>query len=258
MAEKKPMTAREEAIDLVKTVAVAVAIALVLRIIIFQPFNIPSGSMKPNLLVGDFLFVSKPSYGYSRASLIYPFTRMNINGRLLGSAPERGDVVVFKNRRDANKDYIKRVIGLPGDSISVIDGRLHINGVAIKKEFVENVTGLCGGRFGGASPEPAPLYKETLPEGVTYTVIECSGDRGSLDNVGPYQVPADHYFMMGDNRDQSQDSRVYAQVGYIHKDDIVGRAERLFFSVDGSDAALWQVWKWPFSVRYGRIFDPVE
>ncbi|MEM9899453.1 MAG: signal peptidase I, partial [Pseudomonadota bacterium] len=131
------MTLVEEAVDLAKTVAWAVAIALVLRIVIFQPFNIPSGSMKPNLLVGDFLFVSKPSYGYSRASLVWPLTRLNLDGRILATEPERGDVLVFKNRKDGNKDYIKRLVGMPGDQIQMRGGRLHINGLPVQKEFVE-------------------------------------------------------------------------------------------------------------------------
>ena len=245
-----PMTASEEAWDLAKTVFYAVAIALVLRIIFFQPFNIPSGSMKPELQVGDFLFVSKPTYGYSRASLVYPFTRMNIHGRILvGHMPERGEIVVFKNRKEGNKDYIKRIIGMPGDEIRMIGGRLHINGEPVEKEFAGMVAVSCG---------EAPSYRETLPNGVSYIVNECYGDRGQLDNVGPYKVPAGHYFMMGDNRDESQDSRVEYAVGYVPFEDFVGRAERIFFSVDGGEAHIWEIWKWPFAIRYGRIFDPVR
>ena len=250
MPEKVQMTASEEAWDLAKTVFFAVAIALVLRIIIFQPFNIPSGSMKPNLLVGDFLIVSKPTFGYSRASLVYPLTRLPMEGRIFSGKPDRGDIVVFKNRKDGNKDYIKRVIGLPGDQINVVAGRVYINGEVVPKKFLGN-NGDCDGN-------PGPLFEEILDNGVSYVVQECSGEQGGLDNVGPFQVPADHFFMMGDNRDRSQDSRAYAQVGYIHVDDIVGRAERLFFSVDGAKTAFWQVWNWPFSIRYGRILDKVE
>lgn len=253
LPEKKHMTAAEEAWDIAKTVFYAVSIALVLRIVIFQPFNIPSGSMKPNLLVGDFLIVSKPTFGYSRASLVYPLTRLPIEGRIFSGAPHRGDIVVFKNRKDGNKDYIKRVIGLPGDEIRMIGGHLYINGQAVKKDFVGMIDTQCDER-----PAQAPTYRETLDNGVSYIVQECHGDNGHYDNVGPYQVPAGHYFMMGDNRDQSQDSRVTYQVGYVAMDDIVGRAERLFFSVDGSKAHFWEIWKWPFAVRYGRILDPVE
>ena len=253
MPDNYKMTPAEEAWDLAKTVLIAVAIALVLRIIIFQPFNIPSGSMKPTLLVGDFLVVSKPTYGYSRASLVYPMTRLPIEGRIFSGQPKRGEILVFKNRKDDNKDYIKRVIGLPGDEIRMIGGHLHINGKPVKKEFVKMEDVLCD-----EYPAQAPSYRETLDNGVSYIVRECHGDNGRLDNVGPYQVPDGHYFMMGDNRDQSQDSRVYTQVGYVPIDDVVGRAERLFFSVNGEEAKLWQIWKWPFAIRYGRILDPVE
>jgi signal peptidase I len=253
LKEKRKMTAAEEAWDLAKTVFFAVAIALVLRIIIFQPFNIPSGSMKPNLLVGDFLFVSKPAYGYSRASLIWPLTRLPIEGRLFPNEPKRGDVVVFKNRKDHNKDYIKRVIGLPGDKIQMIDGRLHINDVAVNKEYVGLLTATCDGHAA-----EVPIYTETLDNGVTYIVEECDGDDGDYDDAGPYYVPAGRFFMMGDNRDQSLDSRVESHVGYVPLDDIVGKAERLFFSVDGQKARLWEIWNWPFAIRYGRILDPVK
>lgn len=253
LKEKRKLTPAEEAFDLFKTVVYAVAIALVLRIIIFQPFNIPSGSMKPNLLVGDFLFVSKPAYGYSRASLVWPLTRLPIEGRLFGSEPERGDVVVFKNRKDGNKDYIKRVVGLPGDQIQMIKGRLHINGVAVDKEpiGVRAVT-----RFGQTIEIPA--YRETLPNGVSYIVEESRGDKADKDDTESYFVPEGYYFMMGDNRDESQDSRWLEDVGYVPLDDIVGKAERLFFSVDGQKAHFWEVWKWPFAIRYGRILDQVE
>lgn len=256
VAQAKPqMTAAEEVWDLAKTVFYAVAIALVLRIVIFQPFNIPSGSMKPTLEVGDFLFVSKPTYGYSRASLVYPFTRMNMHGRILSSrGPARGEVVVFKDRKDGNKDYIKRVIGLPGDEIRMIGGHLNINGEPVKKQFI----GMFDTDCDHFKHTQAPRYRETLPNGVAYVVQECHGDEGNLDLVGPYRVPEGHYFMMGDNRDQSQDSRVEAQVGYVALDDIVGRAERIFFSVDGDRAAFWQVWNWPFAIRYARIFEPVK
>ncbi|WP_428408780.1 signal peptidase I [Hyphococcus sp.] len=252
--QKQQMTAAEEAWDLAKTVFFAVAIALVLRIVIFQPFNIPSGSMKPNLLVGDFLVVSKPTFGYSRASLVYPLTRMPMHGRVLSFAkPQRGDIVVFKNRKDGNKDYIKRVIGLPGDTVQMLGGRLHINGKPVEKELINaNVPDVCGPGYG------APAYRETLDNGVSYVVQECAGDEGHLDNTSAYHVPAGHYFMMGDNRDQSQDSRVISQVGYIPEDAVVGKAERLFFSVDGEKTQFWTVWNWPFAIRYGRIFDPVR
>ena len=253
-APQAPMTAAEEAWDLAKTVFFAVAIALVLRIVIFQPFNIPSGSMKPTLLVGDFLVVSKPTFGYSTASLVYPLTRMPVEGRILQFAePKRGDILVFKNHKDGNKDYIKRLIGMPGDTVQMLGGRVHINGAPVEKELIDaNTPDQCGDGRG------APSYRETLDNGVSYIVIECYGDDGPLDNTSAYQVPAGYYFMMGDNRDQSQDSRVISQVGYVPADAIVGKAERLFFSVDGAKTQLWTLWKWPFAIRYGRIFDPVR
>ncbi|MEO1135523.1 MAG: signal peptidase I [Pseudomonadota bacterium] len=252
-SESPKMTAAEEAWDLAKTVFFAVAIALVLRIVIFQPFNIPSGSMKPNLLIGDFLVVSKPTFGYSKASLIYPLTRMPVEGRILSlSEPARGDIVVFKNSKDGNKDYIKRVIGMPGDTVQMLGGRLHINGQAVQKEFIEIRSGVCQMGRNGA------IYRETLENGVSYIVQECHGDEGELDTTGIYPIPAGHYFMMGDNRDESQDSRRVSQVGYIPRDAIVGRAERLFFSVDGQKTKLWTPWSWPFAIRYGRVLDPVE
>jgi len=214
-----PMTAAEEAWDLVKTVFFAVAIALVLRIVIFQPFNIPSGSMKPTLLVGDFLVVSKPTFGYSKASLVYPLTRLPVEGRILAFAePQRGDIIVFKNRKDGNKDYIKRLIGLPGDKIQMLGGHLYINDQPVKKDLIfAESPDACGAGFG------APQYRETLDNGVSYLVQECNDDEGPLDNIGPYLVPADHYFMMGDNRDQSQDSRILSYVGFIGFDSLVGK-----------------------------------
>ena len=168
------MTPAEEAWDLAKTVFFAVAIALVLRIVIFQPFNIPSGSMKPNLLVGDFLVVSKPTFGYSKASLVYPLTRLPVEGRILqGASPERGDVIVFKNRKDGNKDYIKRVIGLPGDRVTLADGRVWVNGHLLNEPYVAAV------------------------------------DTSSYLSV---EVEDEHYFVLGDNRPRSSDSREFGQV----------------------------------------------
>jgi signal peptidase I len=251
---ERPMTATEEAVDLAKTIVYAVAIALVLRVLLFQPFNIPSGSMKPTLQVGDFLFVSKPTYGYSRASLVYPLTRIDVKGRIFAHGPARGDIVVFKVPRDGNKDYIKRVVGLPGDEISVLGGVVHINGAPIKKESLGVQLAECD----QGPPRPVAAWRETMPEGASYTVYECEGDDGAYDNVGPYRVPLGHYFMMGDNRDRSQDSRVGGVVGYVPLDDIVGRAERIFFSVDGQEARIWEIWKWPFAVRYGRLLDSVR
>lgn len=196
----------------------AALLALLVRMFLLQPFNVPSGAMSPTLQVGDFFAVNKRSFGYSRASLVYPLTRMSVNGRIFGDAPERGDVVVFKNQKDGNKDYVKRVIGLPGDTVQMIRGHLHINGQPVEKELVEIGKAVCGAGTDG------PIYRETLDSGASYIVQECAGDQGPLDNIGPYQVPPGHYFMMGDNRDQSQDSRVVSAVGYISHDNLVGKA----------------------------------
>lgn len=251
--QRVAMTPAEEAWDISKTIFLAVAITLVFRMIAWQPFNIPSGSMRPTLLVGDFLVVSKFEYGYSKASLVYPFSRLPLKGRLFAEEPSVGDVVVFKNARDGNKDYIKRVIGKAGDEIRMIGGVLHINGKRVPRELISDQTVRCG-TF--ASPQ-AKTYRETLPNGVSYIIQECGGNNYRLDNVGPYQVPAGHYFMMGDNRDNSQDSRT-PQVSMVPADQIVGRAKRLVFSVNGEEAKLWQVWNWPRAIRGSRIFDPVE
>ena len=247
------MTATEEAWDILKTILLAVAITLLFRMVAWQPFNIPSGSMRPNLLVGDFLVVSKFEYGYSKASLIYPLTRLPVHGRLFGSGPERGDVVVFKNTKDHNRDYIKRVIGLPGDQIQTIGGVLYLNGEQVPREIVSDAPVWCT----GPGYEEARSYIETLPNGVSYKIQECHGNSYHNDNVGPYTVPAGHYFMMGDNRDNSQDSRT-PMVGFVPEDQIVGKAQRLVFSVDGYDTNILQVWKWPTHIRWSRIFDPVQ
>ncbi|MEO1135520.1 MAG: signal peptidase I [Pseudomonadota bacterium] len=203
-------------------------LALPLRIFAYQPFEIPAGSMKPTLQIGDFIVAKKWSYGYSRASLVYPLTRMPMEGRILTfSEPKRGDIIVFKNSKDGNKDYIKRVIGMPGDTVQMLGGRVHINGQTVQKDLLDAAApNVCGRGFSGAT------YRETLENGVSYVVQECAGDDGHLDNTAAYQVPAGHYFMMGDNRDQSQDSRVISQVGYIPRDAIVGRVAINSKSID--------------------------
>ncbi|MEM1379685.1 MAG: signal peptidase I [Pseudomonadota bacterium] len=242
----------DEAWDVSKTVVIAVGITLFVRFFFIQPFNIPSASMEPTLMTGDFILVDKIDYGYSRASLIFPLTRMPVGGRVFSDAPDRGEVAVFKNSRDKNKDYIKRIIGLPGDRVQVIDGVLHVNDVAVERELVENPVFTCT----RVSPF-ARQYYETLPDGPTYLVQECDGDRGASDNTGLRVVPEGFYFAMGDNRDRSADSRSL-KVNFVPHDQLVGRARRVAFSVDGKRARLWEVWKWPFAIRYGRIGDKVE
>ena len=245
MAEKKPNSFW----DTLKTIFYAILLAVVVRTVAFEPFNIPSGSMIPTLLIGDYLFVSKYSYGYSRHSL--PYSLPLIPGRILFSEPERGDVAVFKLPSDGKTDYIKRIVGMPGDTIQVIGGVLHINGKAVKRRKVgEFVTSDWQGKLVRGA-----RYMETLPGGRTHPIQEIS-DQGGLDNTDVYRVPAGHYFAMGDNRDDSQDSRVLSAVGFIPKENLVGRAEVLFFSTDPK-ASLWKVWNWPWAMRFKRFFKEI-
>ena len=199
---------KESIKDIVKVVIQALVLAFFVRVFLFQPFNIPSGSMIPTLLVGDYLFVSKYAYGYSRYS--FPFGPNLFSGRVWAAEPKRGDVVVFKLPRDNETDYIKRVIGLPGDEIQMIHGVLHINGEAIKKEKIEDVT------LDDPSGHTRTVarYRETLPNGVTYPVLDLIQE-GIGDNTEVYKVPENHFFMMGDNRDNSTDSRFLSEVGYV-------------------------------------------
>ena len=231
--------------ETVRTIFWAVLIALVIRTFAFEPFSIPSGSMVPSLLTGDYLFVSKYAYGYSRFSL--PFGPPLFDGRIMADQPERGDVAVFKLPSDDSTDYIKRVVGLPGDRIQVKNGVLQINGQAVQREKIREV------QVGGAS---VTIYRETLPNGVSHLIRE-RGDDFPYDNTPVYVVPRGHYFMMGDNRDSSQDSRALDRVGYVPFENLVGQAEFLFFSHDGS-ASMWAFWEWPMAIRYDRLFHGIQ
>ncbi len=231
-----------------KTLVYAVVIALVVRTLLFEPFNIPSGSMKPTLLVGDYLFVSKFAYGYSRYSV--PLGLPLFSGRIFERLPERGDVVVFKLPSDNKTDYIKRVVGLPGDRIQVLDGVLQINGSPVHLERVGDFDEDFDGRT-----VAVPMLQETLPEGRRHLILDLTPN-GSLDNTGVFVVPPEHVFAMGDNRDNSLDSRV-ENVGYIPVENLIGRAEILFFSVN-SHASFWQPWTWPWGIRYSRLFNVIH
>jgi len=237
-------------LDTIKTIVYAVLIALVVRTVAYEPFNIPSGSMVPTLLVGDYLFVSKFSYGYSRYSL--PFGLPLFSGRIFFHSPKRGDVVVFKLPTDNSTDYIKRVIGLPGDHIQMRNGILFLNGQPVPRRRIEDYLY----QEGNGAVIPLAQYIETLPNGVQHRIIEMS-DNGPLDNTQEYVVPPGDYFMMGDNRDNSQDSRVLSAVGYVPAENLIGKAQFIFFSTNGS-ARLWEIWRWPFAIRYGRLFQGVQ
>ena len=236
--------------ETVRVVFQALIIALVIRTFLFQPFNIPSGSMKATLLVGDYLFVSKYTYGYSHFSLpLVAAAVLRPHSRRL--APQRGDVVVFRLPKDTSTDYIKRVIGLPGDKIQVTDGVVYINGTPIKRERAPTSSRPRKAR----ASAPVKRWKETLPNGVSFYTLDLV-DNGFADNTQVYTVPPGHYFMMGDNRDNSTDSR-FSQVGLVPFENIVGKAQIIFFSVYEGERA-WEFWRWPVSVRWNRLFTIVR
>ena len=225
--------------ETVKVIVQALILALVIRTFLFQPFSIPSGSMMPTLLVGDYLFVSKWSYGYSRYSM--PLSPDRFEGRILGSEPDRGDVAVFRKPREEETDYIKRIVGLPGDRLQMRDGALFINGQAVPREAVDDFVADDGTRV--------PQYRETLPNGVAYMTLDLSPNSAG-DNTREFVVPTGHYFMMGDNRDNSLDSRF--DVGYVPFENLVGKAQMIFFSIQGDVSPL-EIWQWPTELRPSRI-----
>ncbi len=249
--------------ETVKVIVQALLIAFFVRTFLYQPFNIPSESMYPTLKVGDYLFVSKLSYGYGKYSFDFSFggfgqtwiscCPVDFPGRVvLPDAPQRGDVAVFKLPTNTEIDYIKRVIGLPGDRIQMKVGVLHINGAAIPKVPVEDyidreVEGVGDGRG-------VKQFEETLPNGVKYKVLDTDDNTGEDDNTEVYIVPEGHYFMMGDNRDNSQDSRYQNVVGYVPIENYVGRADIIFFSISRG-TTLWEVWKWPLEIRWSRFLN---
>jgi signal peptidase I len=255
--------------DVVITALWAVGLALLIRTFAFEPFRIPSSSMLPGLWVGDYLFVSKYSYGYSRYSFPFgasnsPWNPFRFEGRFLAGEPERGDVAVFRQPNKPEIDYIKRVIGLPGDRIEVRNRILHVNGVAYprrpltaaeRERYVKRVTGEPGHSTGGDTPEG---FVETSPNGRSYVIWQLPSRADSISNNTPeFVVPPSHYFMMGDNRDDSTDSRVLGVVGYVPAENLIGRAEFLFFSTD-HQAELWEIHRWPKSIRFDRFFNLIQ
>lgn len=233
--------------EFAKTIAIAVGIAIVFRSLLFEPFSIPSGSMIPTLRVGDYLFVSKYSYGYSRYS--FPFGILPFSGRVLAGEPERGDVIVFRKPGEESIDYIKRLVGLPGDEISVVEGILHINGTAVDRRVDSTAS-----HNNGLYSRSATVYNETFPDGHSHLIQELS-DNDRLDNISPRKVPPGHYFFMGDNRDNSRDSRV--EIGFVPAENLIGRAEFLFFSHNGT-ARIYEIWRWPFAIRFSRIGQGIQ
>ena len=232
----------------IKVIIQALILAMVIRTVLFQPFTIPSGSMMPTLLVGDYIFVNKFAYGYSKYSL--PFSPDLFSGRLFGADPKRGDIVVFRFPPNPEVDYIKRCIGLPGDHIQVTDGVLYVNGKPVPK--------VADGSFtSDYKLDPGadvPVFRETLDNGKTYDTLDQSPvSRG--DNTREFIVPEGHYFMMGDNRDNSLDSRF--DVGFVPAENLVGRASVIFFSL-GNDTSFREIWKWPTNMRWDRLFKVVE
>ncbi len=264
--EARPKQAEGGLWETIKVIIQALLIALVVRTLLFQPFNIPSGSLIPTLLIGDYLFVSKYAYGYSRHSI--PFSPPVFSGRIWAAEPQRGDIAVFKLPKDGSTDYIKRVIGLPGDRIQIVQGILQINGVPVKRE----VAGSFRTTDAWGRETTVPLYREILPDGRTHMIIEREGDNGYWDNTQVYQVPPGHYFMMGDNRDNSADSRDLASVGYVPFENFVGRAEIIFLSIEGrrvvtgangqqyieEEPAAWRFWEWPWTMRWHRLFSRIN
>ena len=236
-------------IENLKTLFYALIIAIFIRSILIQPFYIPSSSMEPNLLVGDRLFVTKYSYGYSKHS--FPFSPPLFDERIFSKNPKRGDVVVFKTPMDNRTDYIKRLIGLPGDKIQFINGDLFLNDNQILKSLKsKNKTLYCGN-----SKFQAQLFEEKFPNGKTY--IASYRIDYSFQNSDIYLVPDDHFFFLGDNRDCSKDSRFLSEVGYVHRKNLVGKAQLLFFSSNPRIGSIVKVWEWNKILRIKRFFKKI-
>jgi signal peptidase I len=237
-------------IENVKTLFYALIIAVFIRSLFIQPFYIPSSSMEPNLLVGDRLFVTKYTYGYSKHS--FPFSPPIFSGRIFFKEPKRGDVIVFKTPSDNRTDYIKRLIGLPGDQIQFIDTNLYVN----KSEILKSRISKNDKIFCGNETIDVETFEEILPNGKKY--ISVYSKDYSFKNSDPFEVPEDHYFFLGDNRDCSKDSRFLTSVGYVHKDNLVGKAQFIFFSSDKSIGSIFSFWKWKETIRFNRFFKKIK
>ena len=237
-------------IENIKTLFYALIIAILIRSLFIQPFYIPSSSMEPNLLVGDRLFVTKYSYGYSKHS--FPFSPPIINGRLFSSDPSRGDVIVFKTPSDNRTDYIKRLIGLPGDQIQFIESNLYINNnEVLKSRISKNDKIYCGKKN-----IKVFTFEEILPNGKKHNTVYLKDY--TFQNSDTFIIPDDHYFFLGDNRDCSKDSRFLTSVGYVHKDNLVGKAQFIFFSSDREIGSIFSFWKWNKSIRFDRFFKKIN
>ena len=244
------MISKSSIIDNLKTLFYALIIAVVIRSLLLQPFYIPSSSMEPNLLVGDRLFVTKYSYGYSKHS--FPFSPNIFIGRILFSKPKMGDVVVFKTPVDNRTDYIKRLIGLPGDEIQFINGDLYINNNQILKTSIKSNDNV----FCGNDKIKVNFFNEKLPNGKIYKAAYRS--QYSFQNSDKFLVPDNHYFFLGDNRDCSKDSRFLSEVGYVHQDNLVGKAQFLFFSSDYRIGSIFKFWHWKNIIRFDRFFKKIN
>ena len=237
-------------IENTKTLFYALVIAIIIRSLIIQPFYIPSSSMEPNLLVGDRIFVTKYSYGYSNHS--FPFSPKIFKGRIISNEPKRGDVIVFKTPADNRTDYIKRLIGLPGEQIQFIDSNLYINNNEVLKSRISKSDEI----YCGKKKIQVYTFEELLPNGKKHKTVYLKNYQ--FQNSDIFNVPKNHYFFLGDNRDCSKDSRFLTSVGYVHKDNLVGKAKFIFFSSDKSIGSIFSFWKWNKSIRFNRTFNRIN